>query len=63
MGVDIIPILSTIVLMAIAMTIVLAVGSYMVFRLRDLRKRRKDRDAKGKQKVGPKYFERFNPEA
>ncbi len=63
MRVDIIPILSTIVLLAIAMTIVLAVGSYVVFRLRDLRKRRRDRDTKGKQKSGPKYFERFNPGA
>jgi hypothetical protein len=63
MRVDIIPILSTIVLMAIAMTIILAVASYVVFRLRDLRKRRRDRDVKGKQKSGPKYFEKYNPKA
>jgi hypothetical protein len=61
MRVDIIPILSTIVLLAIAMTIILAVASYVVFRLRDLRKRRRERDVKGKQKAGPKYFEKYTP--
>ena len=56
-----IPILSNVVLVATGVTIVLAVGSYVVYRLRDLRKRKKDNEAKKKQKVGPIYFERYYP--
>ena len=62
MSEDIIPILSTVIMVAIGMTIVLAVGSYLAFRLRDLRKRRKDREAKKKQEVGPRYLERYYPQ-
>ncbi|MCH7761937.1 hypothetical protein IIA15_11155 [candidate division TA06 bacterium] len=57
-----IPILSNVVLVATGVTIVLAVSSYAVYRLRDLRKRKKDREKKKEQKGGPKYFERFYPE-
>lgn len=58
---ELIPILSTIVLAAIAMTIVLAVGSYVVYRLRDIRTQRRESEAKREEKGGPKYLERYRP--
>jgi len=58
---ELIPVLSTVVLVAILITLVLAVASYTVFRLRDIRKRRKDSSAKDGQKTGPKYFKRHSP--
>ena len=58
---ELIPVLSTVVLVAILITLVLAVASYTVFRLRDVRTRRKDSEAKSGQKTGPKYFQRHSP--
>lgn len=58
---ELIPVLSTVVLIAILITLVLAVASYTVFRLRDVRKRRRESDAKGSDKSGPKYFKRHSP--
>ena len=59
---DFVPILSNIVLIATGVTIVLAVGSYVVFRLRDLRKQKIDHKRKKEEKTGPKYFTRYFPE-
>lgn len=55
-----IPILSGVIMVATAVTIVLAIGSYIVYRLRELRKRRKESEAKRKHKEGPRYFERYH---
>lgn len=57
-----IPILSGVIMVTTAVTIVLAVASYTVYRLRELRKRRKETSAKGEQEWKPKYFARHHPE-
>jgi hypothetical protein len=59
--VELIPVLSTVVLVAILITLVLAVASYTVFRLRDVRKRRRESSGKEDEKAGPKYFKRHSP--
>lgn len=58
---ELIPLLSTVVLIAILITLVLAVASYTVFRLRDVRKRRRENSAKEGKPSGPKYFQRHSP--
>ncbi len=58
---ELVSILSTVVLVAIMITLVLAVASYVVYRLRDIRKKKRDSEAKKGQKVGPKYFDRHSP--
>lgn len=59
---DAIRILSTVVMVATGATIVLAVSSYMVYRLRDLRKHKKENAAKSEQKGEAKYFTRYYPD-
>ncbi len=58
---DTIPILSGVIMVTTGVTIILAVGSYTLYRFRELRKRRREREAKKEQKPGPKYFERYYP--
>ena len=57
-----IPILSGVIMVTTAVTIVLAICSYTVYRLRELRKRKRESEAKRKQEWEPKYFTRFHPE-
>lgn len=60
MQIDLIPILSTVILATTIVTIVLAVGSYFAYKLRDRRRaRRRPRTASEPQRV----FRRYRPEA
>jgi hypothetical protein len=56
-----IPILSTIVMVATGATIVLAVASYVLYRLREIRKKRREVRTKEERDGEQKYFERYYP--
>ena len=56
-----IPILSTIVMVATGATIVLAVASYVLYRLREIRKKRREVRTKEDRDGEQKYFERYYP--
>ena len=59
MDIDLIPILSTIILATTIVTIVLAVGSYAAYKLRD--KRRARRRAAAPVEEAPRPFRRYQP--
>lgn len=56
-----IPILSTVVMVATGATIVLAVASYVLYRLREIRKKRREGRVRSEQDPQHKYFDRFYP--
>jgi len=56
-----IPILSTIVMVATGATIVLAVASYVLYRLREIRKKRKEGRIRQDRDSEQKYFDRYYP--
>jgi hypothetical protein len=56
-----IPILSTVVMVATGVTIVLAVASYVLYRLREVRKKRREVRVKKNLQVQQKYFDRYVP--
>lgn len=56
-----IPILSTIVMVATGATIVLAVASYILYRLREIRKKKKEGRIRQERDTEQKYFDRYYP--
>ena len=58
MEIDLIPILSTIILATTIVTIVLAVGSYAAYKLRD---RQRARGVDAAQQEPPRPFRRYQP--
>jgi hypothetical protein len=60
MEIDLIPILSTIILATTIVTIVLAVGSYAAYKLRD-RARARRRAAAPSPEAAPRPFRRYRP--
>lgn len=60
MELDLIPILSTVILATTIVTIVLAVGSYLAYKLRD--KRRARSAAEATDAGPPRIFRRYRPD-
>jgi hypothetical protein len=60
MEIDLIPILSTIILATTIVTIVLAVGSYAAYKLRDKRRARR-RAAAAVEEAPQRLFRRYRP--
>ena len=62
MEIDLIPILSTVILATTIVTIVLAVGSYFAYKLRDKRRARRP-PAETPTEEAPPVFRRYRPGA
>ena len=60
MEIDLIPILSTVILATTIVTIVLAVGSYFAYKLRD-RQRARGSVSPGEPEPAPRLFRRYRP--
>ena len=64
MQIDLIPILSTVILATTIVTIILAIGSYAAYKLRDKRRAKRKLSAKpaDEDAAPPKVFRRYKPD-
>jgi hypothetical protein len=64
MELDLVPILSTVILATTIVTIILAIGSYFAYKMRDKRRARAKRQASaGAEPEAPKLYRRWRPGA